>query len=353
MYVHDLNPFAIQFSENFGIRWYGLSYMVGFICAYLLIRWLIQRQRVGLTPNLVGDFVTYVAIGTLVGGRLGYVFFYAPDLLLKFKADFPFWGVFAVNEGGMASHGGMIGIVIACLIFARRYGVNFLYLLDLVSVSGPIGVFFGRIANFINGELVGRPAPADFPYSVKFPQDILNWPTMDFSKLNGLADVVDKISINQGQWHSMLEKYQVDTLSRVQVYEALQKIITEIQSGNHGVRDALAPLLTARYPSQLFGAVGEGLFLFLFLFFLWRKGRKPGFIAASFIILYAIVRISDEYFRMPDVQIGYQWLGLTRGQWLSGGMLMIGISMMFLWMRSNSLNIPGWSRGHSIKLGRK
>jgi len=353
MYVHDLNPFAIQFSENFGIRWYGLSYMLGFICAYLLIRWLTYRQRAGLNPNMVGDFITYVAIGTLVGGRLGYVIFYAPDLFLKFKGDFPFWGVFAVNEGGMASHGGMIGIVIACILFARRYGVNFLYLLDLVSVAGPIGVFFGRIANFINGELVGRPSPEDFPLSVKFPQDILNWPNTDFNKLSSLGNVVDKMGISHEQWTSQLEKYQLDTLSKAQVYEALQNIVLEIQKGNTAVKEALAPLLTARYPSQLFAAVGEGLFLFVILFFLWRKGRKPGFIAASFIILYALVRIGDEYFRMPDIQIGYQWLGLTRGQWLSVGMFVIGVSMMFLWMRSNSLNIPGWNRGHSIRLGRK
>ncbi|MGZ3745361.1 MAG: prolipoprotein diacylglyceryl transferase [Pseudobdellovibrionaceae bacterium] len=353
MYVHDLNPFAIQFSENFGIRWYGLSYMIGFLCSYLLIRWLTYRQRAGLTPNMVGDFIIYAAVGTLVGGRLGYVFFYAPDLILKFKASFPFWGIFAVNEGGMASHGGMIGIVVACLLFAHRHGVNSLYLLDLVSVSGPIGVFFGRIANFINGELVGRPAPADFPYSVKFPQDILNWPSMDFPKLNSLVEVVNKINIPREQWLAMVEKYQLDTLSRSQVYDALQKIVAEIQNGNQGVRDSLAPLLTARYPSQLLGALGEGLFLFLVLFFLWRKGRKPGFIAAMFIILYALVRIGDEAFRMPDVQIGYQWLDLTRGQWLSAGMFIIGLSMMFLWMRSNSLNIPGWNRGHSIRLGRK
>jgi phosphatidylglycerol---prolipoprotein diacylglyceryl transferase len=353
MYVHDLNPFAIQFSESFGIRWYGLSYMLGFICAYILIRWLSYRQRAGLNPNMVGDFITYVAIGTLVGGRLGYVIFYAPDLLLKFKGDFPFWGVFAVNEGGMASHGGMIGIVVACMLFARRCGVNLLYLLDLVSVSGPLGVFFGRIANFINGELVGRPAPEGYPLAVKFPQDILNWPSTDFDKLKGLGDVVDKLNVTRDQWLGMLEKFQLDTLSKAQVYETLQKIVMEVQKGNSGVRDSLAPLLTARYPSQLFAAFGEGLLIFLVLFFLWRKGRKPGFIAASFIILYALVRIADEYFRMPDIQIGYQWLGLTRGQWLSVGMLVVGVSMMFLWMRSNSLNIPGWNRGHSIRLGRK
>jgi phosphatidylglycerol:prolipoprotein diacylglycerol transferase len=353
MYVHDLDPFAIQFSEDFGIRWYGLSYMLGFLCAYLLIRWLTYRQRAGLTASMVGDFITYVAVGTLVGGRLGYVIFYAPDLFLKFKGDFPFWGVFAVNEGGMASHGGMIGIVLGCLLFARRYGVHSLYLLDLVSVTGPIGVFFGRIANFINGELVGRPAPADFPFPVKFPQDVVNWPTLEPEKLKGLADVVDKMGLSREQWAEWLGKMQLDPIARSQIYDTINKMISQIQNGNTQVRDALAPMLVARYPSQLFAALGEGLFLFLFLFFLWRKGRKPGFIAASFIILYSLVRISDEYFRMPDIQIGFQWLGLTRGQWLSIAMFFIGLCMMFLWNRSASLNIPGWSRGHSIRLGRK
>jgi phosphatidylglycerol:prolipoprotein diacylglycerol transferase len=353
MYVHDLNPFAIRFSEDFGVRWYGLSYMVGFICAYLLIRWLTYRQRAGLQPNMVGDFVTYAAIGTLVGGRLGYVLFYAPDLFLKFKADFPFWGVLAVNEGGMASHGGMIGIVIACVLFARRYGVNSLYLLDLVCVSGPIGVFFGRIANFINGELVGRPAPADFPLAVKFPQDIYNWPTTDFSKLASLGDVVEKINTSKAQWLAMVDKFQADPTARGQVYDILNRIVSEIQNGNTAIKNALAPLLVARYPSQLFAAFGEGLLLFVFLLFLWRKGRKPGFIAATFIICYALVRIADEYFRMPDLQIGYQWLDLTRGQWLSIAMFFIGLCMMFLWNRSSSLNIPGWGRGQNIRLGRK
>lgn len=164
--VHDLNPFLWQISGNFGLRWYGLSYMMGFICAFFIIGWLAKRQRAGLQPNMVGDFITYTAIGTLVGGRLGYCLFYAPDLFLKFKGDFPFWGVLAVNEGGMASHGGMIGIAIACILFSRKYAINMLYLFDLVTVGGPIGVFFGRIANFINGELVGRPSDPDFPLTV-------------------------------------------------------------------------------------------------------------------------------------------------------------------------------------------
>jgi phosphatidylglycerol:prolipoprotein diacylglycerol transferase len=351
--VHDLDPFLWRISGDFGIRWYGLSYMTGFILAYFIIKWLAGRQRAGLTPHMVGDFITYAAIGTLVGGRLGYCIFYGPDLFLKFKSSFPFWGVLAVNEGGMASHGGMIGIAIACLLYARKYGVNVLYLFDLVTVSGPVGVFFGRIANFINGELVGRPCSPDFPLAVKFPQDIYLWPNQEFSRVPGLASVVDKIGISREQWLEWCDKFRIDAGAREHIYATLNKIVDAIQSGNTAAKEAIAPLLTPRHPSQLYGAVGEGLFVFLVLFFLWRKPRKPGFIAASFIILYAIVRISDEYFRMPDVQIGFQWLGLTRGQWLSIVMLCLGFVLMFIWNRASSLKIMGWGRGQNIKLNRK
>ncbi|MFS4460833.1 prolipoprotein diacylglyceryl transferase [Bdellovibrio sp. HCB2-146] len=351
--VHDFDPFALRISGDFGIRWYGLSYMMGFICAYLLIRWLATKQRAGMTAQMVGDFVTYAAIGTLVGGRLGYVFFYSPDLLTKFKSTFPFWGVLAVNEGGMASHGGMIGIVVAVLLFARKYSVNSLYLLDLVSVSGPIGVFFGRIANFINGELVGRPCDPSFPLAVKFPQDITMWPGQEPERLNALADVVDKVGVSRETWLELVGKFRFDGAARDQMYSIMTQTIDAIQNGNTAAKEAIAPLLTPRYPSQLFGAVGEGLFIFLVLFFLWRKPRKPGFIAATFVVLYAIVRILDEHFRMPDAHIGFQWLGLTRGQWLSIAMLTVGLILMFAWSRASSLKIPGWSRGHSIKLNRK
>lgn len=351
--VHDFDPFALRISGDFGIRWYGLSYMMGFICAYMLIRWLSQKQRVGMTAQMVGDFVTYCAIGTLVGGRLGYVLFYSPDLITKVKSTFPFWGVLAVNEGGMASHGGMIGIVVACLLFARKYAVNSLYLFDLVAVVGPIGVFFGRIANFINGELVGRPCDASYPLAVKFPQDISMWPGQEPERLAGLADVVDKVGVGREQWLELVDKLKFDGSVREQVYSILTQVVDSIQNGNTAAKEAIAPLLTPRYPSQLFGALGEGLFLFLILFFLWRKPRKPGFIASVFIILYAIVRILDEHYRMPDAHIGLQMFDLTRGQMLSIGMLTLGLILMFVWSRASSLKVPGWSRGHSIKLNRK
>lgn len=351
--VHDLDPFAFRISGDFGVRWYGLSYMMGFICAYLLIKWLAKRQRSGLTPQMVGDFITYGAIGTLVGGRLGYVLFYGPDLFLKFKSAFPYWGVLAVNEGGMASHGGIIGIVVACLLYARKYSVNGLYLLDLVSVVGPLGVFFGRIANFINGELVGRPSAPDYPLAVKFPQDIFSWPAQEAARLPELTPVVEKIGVDREQWLGLLEKFRFDGAARDQVYSILNQIVNSIQEGNVAAKQAIAPLLTPRYPSQLFAALGEGLFLFLILFLLWKKPRKPGFIASMFIVLYAIVRVLDERYRMPDAHIGFQALDLTRGQWLSIAMFVVGIVLMFVWSRASSLSIPGWGRGQSIKLNRK
>lgn len=351
--VHDLNPFLWQISGNFGLRWYGLSYMMGFICAFFIIGWLAKRQRAGLQPNMVGDFITYTAIGTLVGGRLGYCLFYAPDLFLKFKGDFPFWGVLAVNEGGMASHGGMIGIAIACILFSRKYAINMLYLFDLVTVGGPIGVFFGRIANFINGELVGRPSDPDFPLAVKFPQDIGMWPTQEPGRLPELANVVDKVGIPREQWMEWVDKFRIDATARDHIYNGINQIIEAIQHGNTAAKEAIAPLLIARHPSQLYAAFGEGLLIFLVLFFLWRRPRKPGFISASFVILYGLVRIADEHFRMPDAHIGFQWLGFTRGQWLSIVMVGVGLVLMFIWTRASTLKIQGWSRDRSVRLNRK
>lgn len=352
MYVHDMDPFAIQIYQNFGVRWYGLSYMMGFIFAYLLISWLVERQRAGMTAAMVSDYVTYNAIGILVGGRLGYCLFYSPDLFLRFKSSFPFWGVLAVNEGGMASHGGMIGIAIACFLFAKKHNLNLLYLFDLAALTGPIGIFMGRIANFINGELVGRPAPENYPLAVKFPQDLYLWPSQEVGKLPELGPVVEKLGLEKGKWLEWTDKFRYDSMAREEIHSYIEKIIQAIQNGNVEVKQALAPLLTPRHPSQLYGALAEGLILFLILFFLWRKPKKPGMIAASFVFFYSIARISDEMFRMPDAHIGFQWLGLTRGQWLSIAQFLIGAILLFIWSRSGGLSIQGWKKSESIRVGR-
>jgi phosphatidylglycerol:prolipoprotein diacylglycerol transferase len=353
MWVHNLDPFLWEISNGFGIRWYGLSYLAGFIFAWVLFSWMAVRQKAGLTPAMVTDFITYAAIGTMVGGRLGYCVFYQPNLFLEFKAAFPFWGVLAVNEGGMASHGGIIGLVISAMMFARKMGISQIYLLDLMSVGGPLGVAFGRIANFINGELVGRPAPADFPYSVKFPSDIYEWPSRAPSKLPELSAVVEQVGVRGSDWLSWVDQFRTNQTAREAMNSTMFKVVEEIQKGNEAARAAIAPLLEPRYPSQLIQALGEGLLTFLILFFLWRRPRRPGVIASCFVILYAIFRIVAEQFRMPDAHIGFQWLGLTRGQWLSVLMLLVGFAMLFVWGRRETLATPGWGRNKSVRLHRK
>ncbi len=357
--VHDLSPFILKFpdtalwGDQFGFRWYGFSYMLGFICAYYIICWLAERQRAGLTREMVGDFVTYAAIGTLVGGRLGYCLFYDQSLFFSFRSSIPFWGVLAVNEGGMASHGGIIGIVVGCMLYARKTGLNYVYLLDVASIVGPIGVFFGRIANFINGELVGRVAAPDFPLAVKFPSDILNWPTYDFDRLATLSPVVEKIGTASSKWAELLSKYKVDQVSRDQVFATLYRVIHEIQNGNSAVKDLIAPVLDPKHPSQIYAALSEGVFTFCVLFFLARKSRRPGFIAGSFVITYSIVRTLNEQFRAPDIQLGYQLWDLTRGQWLSIAMFMVGVVLIFFWSRTQSQTVFGWQRGQDVKVSRR
>lgn len=348
--IHDLNPFIFHITDSFGPRWYGFSYLLGFLCAYLIIRWLVVRQDSDLKSEMVSDFVTYAAFGTLIGGRLGYCLFYDQSLIWSFRTSLPFWGVLAVNEGGMASHGGIIGIIVACFLFGRKYRINPVYLLDIVAIAGPIGVFFGRIANFINGELVGRIAPESFPLGVRFPSDILNWPTYEFSRLSSLSPIVEKIGVSSTKWADWMNTYKTVPDSRDEIFSTLYKVINEIQNGNHGLRDLIGPLLDYRYPSQLFAAAGEGLFTFLVLFLLARKSRRPGFIAGSFVMCYAVVRTVDEFFRAPDIQIGFQALGLTRGQWLSIVMFLCGVVMVFYWGRTQSQMVHGWQRGEDVKL---
>jgi phosphatidylglycerol:prolipoprotein diacylglycerol transferase len=358
--VHDLSPFLWQIKGDFGIRWYGLSYMLGFIVAYLLARWIIQKQRMGLTIDQLGDFATYCAIGTLVGGRLGYCLFYAPELFLQFKSSLPFWGVLAVNEGGMASHGGIIGLVLTAIIYSKRTGIPPLYLCDLICFGGTIGVGFGRIANFINGELIGRPASPGFPLAVKFPQDMYQWPATDTERLSQIADVVAMVpgseqyqQISREKWLELVSQYKVDPGAKAQVHYWIQATIDAIQHGQQQIKSAIEPFLIARHPSQLYAAMSEGFLIFIILFLMWRNPRKPGVIGSWFLILYSIGRVTNEMFRMPDAHIGFQLFGLTRGQWLSIAMLISGFVCLFLFGNRSAFAVHGWGHDHSVRLHRK
>lgn len=166
-YVHDLDPFLIRFGNGLGIRWYGTAYALGFICCWWLYRWLARRGYSELRPEQVADFITWAAAcGVILGGRLGYMLLYSWP---AWRADPAL--VFRVWEGGMASHGGMAALLLFTWWYARRHRVAWAGLADNLCVVGPVGLCFGRIANFIIGELYGKPATV--PWAVVFPGDPL------------------------------------------------------------------------------------------------------------------------------------------------------------------------------------
>jgi phosphatidylglycerol:prolipoprotein diacylglycerol transferase len=162
-----IDPVAVSIGP-LAIRWYALAYIVGLVGGWWYARRLARRADywTGLTqPSAtdVDDLIVWVALGVVLGGRFGYVLFYNFESYLARPSE-----IFAVWRGGMSFHGGFLGSILAIVLFARSRGLNPLSMLDLAAVVTPIGLFFGRIANFINGELWGRPAP-DLPFSFVFP----------------------------------------------------------------------------------------------------------------------------------------------------------------------------------------
>ncbi len=163
-WTHNLDPVIFHIAGPMAVRWYGLAYLLGFLGAYLILRTLAKRNEFAVPAEELSGFMVNLAIfGVFIGGRLGYVFLYAWD---TFVHD-PLFAL-RVWEGGMASHGGMIGVLVVLLWTARKYKCRFLNLTDGLSLVAPIGLFFGRIANFINGELWGR--PTQVAWAVIFPQ---------------------------------------------------------------------------------------------------------------------------------------------------------------------------------------
>ncbi len=322
--LHRIDPFAIQISRDVGIRWYGLSYLAGFALAYLIIWWFAKRRRAQLAPNHVGDFVVAVAIGTVIGGRLGYCLFYQPELLLS-------WRVVALWDGGMASHGGIIGIIIASIIFARRNNVSALHLLDLTVLGGTLGVFFGRIANFVNGELYGRVCEPAAKWAVRFPQELDT--QMQQPQVILITQRVREL-IAEGVLQPVGDAYQ-NLLHGVQTNDEIANLVTALP----------LEILPARYPSQIYQGLLEGLAVFMILAIIWWWARKPGIISGWFLVLYAVMRIIGEQFREPDAHLKnaeFAMIGITRGQLLSIGMLALGLGCLIYWSLRKVDRISGW-----------
>lgn len=335
-WLHDLDPFVFRFTDGFGVRWYGLSYVAGFIAAWVVLRALAKRGLILVRPERIGDLILWIIVGTLVGGRLGYVLFYNPPLLWDFRSSVPWWGVLAIHEGGMSSHGGMIGVILACIFFARAEKAPRLHVMDCIALVAPIGIFFGRIANFINGELLGRvvagpgePAPW---WAVKYPQELLEErlaPRLSPEQETQFAQLIADVA---GAGH----------MDR----SGVQRVLEALQHGDAEVARRLAPLVSARHASQIYQAFAEGLLLFAVLWIMWARPRKPGTITATFLIVYGVGRIATEMVRLPDAHLAVARIaGLSRGQWLSVVMIVSGAGIAW-WVarRSNGAKVGGRRR---------
>lgn len=263
-WVHNLSPFVpfLRFTENVGVRWYGLAYVLGFVGGVWLFQLYAKKGRSQLSADKSWDLIVVLVVGVMLGGRLGSFLFYHPEDLIHDPLSF-----FRVWEGGMASHGGFIGLAVAIAWYARSQKLSFLHLSDVVVSAGPLGLFFGRVANFINGELWGN--IADVPWAVIFP----------LSKSPGTP-------------------------------------IDQIQP---------------RHPSQLYEAAMEGALMFIYVQLrFWKSDitrTTPGQLSGEFLIGYALARIFCEQFREPDRDVTLI-LGLSRGSFYSIFMIIAGIGLI-------------------------
>jgi phosphatidylglycerol:prolipoprotein diacylglycerol transferase len=270
---------------TFALRWYALAYILGIVGGWAMARWAVGRPRLWqggeppATRAQIEDIMTWVTLGIVLGGRLGYVLFYQPSYYAANPLE-----VLAIWQGGMSFHGGAIATGFAVIVYAMRQGIPIRSLLDLAALCTPLGLGLGRVANFVNAELWGRPSTA--PWAVIFP--------------GGAAQACQ----NVGEF-------------------------------------------CARHPSQLYEAALEGLVLLVVLWWLALRGwlKVPGFLCGLFLAGYGAARIFAEGFRQADAQyitpdnplghvLGGPIFGLTMGQALSLPMLLIGLGAMALALRA-------------------
>lgn len=302
-YIDHFSPFIFEFGNGIGLRWYGTAYVLAFLLGYQMFRWFSRKGYSELPEEKVGDFIAATAIwGVLLGGRLGYALFYDLQNILADPLQF-----FRVWEGGMASHGGILGIVIFTAWYARRHKVSWMGLGDNLVVAAPLGIFFGRCANFINGELFGRATTV--PWAMQFPKELFD--------------------------DRELAERAVEACSQIDPALATPDAIATAAQSSEPVRHALAEILTPRHPSQLYEAALEGLLLFALLWLIRTRTRvAEGVTTGAFFILYALARIFSEQYREPDVGVAFT-LGLTRGQFLSLFMILFGTGLIVWSIRRN------------------
>lgn len=322
-YVHDLDPVIFSITEKIKLRWYGLSYVMGFAAAYFILLRLARRDLWVVPEKKVGDIVTYTAIfGVFLGGRIGYVLFYMiPRDGIEPILENPIT-IIAVWDGGMASHGGILGIMAVTFIYARRNAQSWLAVGEGFAIVAPLGVFFGRMANFINGELYGTITDAKNWWAVKFPASLYE---KGFS--DARVDSLKQAGFASEEVTELLGIYENAVGERDLPSKVFSEDLMPIAREQPEVLKALADHTPARHPSQLYEGILEGFLLFAFLYALRVFFPKiwTGVISGLFFILYAVFRILVEGVREPDAE---KIMGITKGQFYSTFMLLIGGGML-------------------------
>lgn len=249
----NIDPIAVKIGF-IAVRWYSLAYLAGIIGGWYYTVWLAKKIGSVVTKPFFDDYLLYATFGIILGGRLGYVLFYNFEYYISHPSH-----IFMLWEGGMSFHGGLLGVIFATWRFTKLYRLPFLHFSDIICAAAPIGLFFGRLANFVNGELYGR--VTDVAWAVKFP--------------------------------------------------------------NGGY--------LPRHPSQLYEAALEGLLLFIILLVVARTVRvvqRTGLLTGIFFTVYGASRLTVEFFREPDEQIGLYLNILTQGQLLCIPMILLGLYLM-------------------------
>jgi phosphatidylglycerol:prolipoprotein diacylglycerol transferase len=323
--LHTLDPFVFEIAPGMGPRWYGTAYLAGFVVGWSILRWLATSGRIPLSARQVGDLVTNCIVGVIVGGRVGHCLFYEPHLLVEFTGELPYWGLLALHKGGMSSHGGVIGVALAIILFARREKLQILAVGDAVAFVVPWGLMFGRLANWVNGELWGQPLPAAMQanppwWSVKYPEELTMFVDAP-AALDALRPLAPATALAN---------------DRAFLAWAWQTAYDHASPAHDAVVAAIPSVLTAYYPNQFLQAITEGPALLVLMSVVWLVPRRPGVIGATFLAGYGTLRFGTEQIREPDLGV-WTFAGLTVPMLLSLAMIAVGVLFVVLSRRSQPI----------------
>ncbi len=342
-YLHNLNPIIVQFGF-IKLRWYGLAYLTGFVFAYVLIKRLANDGMLRLPKEKVPDLVLNCCIfGVLVGGRLGFCLFYdlphalwnhTTPLLWSFTDSLPFWGVLRVNEGGMSAHGGIIFTLLTVIYFARRNKASVVNISDAAAMVVPLGLFFGRLANFVNGELYGHATKV--AWAVQFPSELVS-PTNGVYEipLEQRWELIKKAAEKVPPYMDYLSLMPPGLEQTGQYQYAMGGILQFAQRHNAEMVQLLHETLIPRHPSQLYEAGLEGLLLFAIVWTIGRLWRKDGMASGAFVFFYPVMRIIGEQFRVGDTPIQLAGVEISKGVLYSLLMLIPAAIYWGYWIRKD------------------